>query len=218
MRFEVDLGQFSARGPRAVNEDCVAGQRPAAGESARGVVAAIADGVASGGGGRLAAQTTVLRIVLDDFSAPQTRDTTVVLDRLIGAQNSWLVAHNRRAEDEAMCTRTALVVRGQTWTVTHIGATRADLLPLLQCDPTALWKVALAVSALFNLLLVVWLLCLPTWSRGPAGSRCGCRAGCQRRAAPENRVDGMDIDRAPAVRCPRSAAGGVGDRDARHSP
>ncbi len=33
--------------------------------------------------------------------------------------------------------------------------------PLLQRDPTALWKVGLAVSLLFNLLLIYWLLFLP---------------------------------------------------------
>jgi len=31
----------------------------------------------------------------------------------------------------------------------------------MQRDPTALWKVGLAVSVLFNLLLVYWLLFLP---------------------------------------------------------
>ena len=34
--------------------------------------------------------------------------------------------------------------------------------PLMQRDPTALWKLALGVSVLFNLLLVYWLLFLPT--------------------------------------------------------
>jgi len=33
--------------------------------------------------------------------------------------------------------------------------------PLLQRDPTAIWKVGLAVSVLFNLLLIYWLLFLP---------------------------------------------------------
>ncbi len=33
--------------------------------------------------------------------------------------------------------------------------------PLIQRDPTALWKIALGVSALFNVLLVLWLLFLP---------------------------------------------------------
>ncbi len=34
--------------------------------------------------------------------------------------------------------------------------------PLIQRDPTALWKIALAFSVLFNLLLIYWLLVLPT--------------------------------------------------------
>jgi hypothetical protein len=33
--------------------------------------------------------------------------------------------------------------------------------PMLQRDPTALWKIALAGSLLFNVLLVYWLLFLP---------------------------------------------------------
>jgi serine/threonine protein kinase len=33
--------------------------------------------------------------------------------------------------------------------------------PLLQRDPTAVWKIALAMSVLFNLLLVYWLMFLP---------------------------------------------------------
>jgi serine/threonine protein kinase len=33
--------------------------------------------------------------------------------------------------------------------------------PLMKRDPAALWKVALAISVAFNLLLVIWLLFLP---------------------------------------------------------
>jgi hypothetical protein len=33
--------------------------------------------------------------------------------------------------------------------------------PLVARDPTALWKIGLGVSLLFNLLLVFWLLFLP---------------------------------------------------------
>jgi hypothetical protein len=33
--------------------------------------------------------------------------------------------------------------------------------PLIRRDPAALYKIALAVSLLFNALLVVWLLFLP---------------------------------------------------------
>jgi serine/threonine protein kinase len=46
--------------------------------------------------------------------------------------------------------------RGASRPLLAAGAT-----PLLQRDPTALWKVGLAVSVLFNLILVYWLLFLP---------------------------------------------------------
>jgi serine/threonine protein phosphatase PrpC len=132
MSFDVDIGQACERGPRELNEDFAAVQCAAsdvAGDEARAVVAAIADGVSAGGQGRMAAQTSVLSLVSDYFAAPATWDTTVVLDRVISAQNSWLVAYNRQAVNSAaMSTLTALVLRGQTWTLGHVGDTRAYLL------------------------------------------------------------------------------------------
>jgi serine/threonine protein phosphatase PrpC len=128
MSFDVEIGQASERGPRARNEDFAAVRRHAPGDDARGLIAAIADGVSAGGEGRMAAQTSVLSLVEDYFAAPDTWDTTVVLDRVISAHNTWLVAHNRRAEASAMSTLTALALRGQSWTLAHVGDTRAWLL------------------------------------------------------------------------------------------
>jgi serine/threonine protein phosphatase PrpC len=134
MSFDVDIGQASDRGPRATNEDFAATGRPAPGEEARGLVAAIADGVSAGGQGRMAAQTSVLSLVEDFFCAPATWDTTVALDRVIGAHNSWLVAHNRRGPaPTALATLTALVLRGQSWTLAHVGDTRAYLIRAGEC-------------------------------------------------------------------------------------
>ena len=128
MSFDVDIGHASERGPRVDNEDFAAAQRSAAHEEARGFIAAIADGVSAGGGGRMAAQTSVMALVEDFFAAPPTWDTTVVLDRIISAQNGWLASHNRRNASAAMSTLTALVLRGQSWTLAHVGDTRAYLL------------------------------------------------------------------------------------------
>jgi serine/threonine protein phosphatase PrpC len=128
MSFDVDIGHATERGMRAENEDFVASQRPAAHEEARGFIAAIADGVSTGGGGRMAAQTSVMALVEDYFAAPPTWDTTVVLDRIISAQNAWLSGHNRRNLSAAMTTLTALALRGQSWTVAHVGDTRAYLI------------------------------------------------------------------------------------------
>jgi serine/threonine protein phosphatase PrpC len=137
MGLDVDIGWFSARGPREDNEDFVAALCAQPHEAARGLVAAIADGVSSGGRGREAAQTTVMSLLQDYFGTPETWDTSVALERVIGAQNAWLAAGNRRHADTgaagAMTTLTALVLRGHSYTLAHVGDTRAWLLRGGQC-------------------------------------------------------------------------------------
>ena len=129
MSFHVEIGHASRRGPREINEDCAGVRCSEPGDALPGVIAVIADGVSSGGRGREAAQTSVLGLLVDWFATPPTWETTVALDRLIGAQNGWLVAHNRRhegagADTSALTTLSALVLHGQGWTVAHIGDTR----------------------------------------------------------------------------------------------
>ncbi len=81
-----------------------------------------------------AAQTTVMGLLTDFFGTPSTWEPTVALDRLIGAQNAWLADHNRRrlgkgqGSAAALTTLTALALQGQTWTLAHVGDTRAWLL------------------------------------------------------------------------------------------
>lgn len=137
MTFHVDIGHSTHPGRRPNNEDFAGCALPAASDAARGLIAAIADGVSGGGGGLEAAQTSVLGIVADYHATPSTWDTTVVLDRLIAAQNAWLADHNRRRQNApgepgataiAMTTLTALVLRGHAWTLAHVGDTRAWLL------------------------------------------------------------------------------------------
>ena len=128
MSFDVEIGQASERGPRPLNEDFAAVRRHDPGDEARGLIAAVADGVSAGGEGRMAAQTSVLTVVNDYFAAPGTWETTVVLDRVIGAHNTWLVAHNRRGASAALTTLTALVLRGRSWTLAHVGDSRCYLL------------------------------------------------------------------------------------------
>jgi serine/threonine protein phosphatase PrpC len=128
MSFDIDIGHASRPGPRERNEDFVGALPPAAHEESLGCVAAIADGVSTGGEGQLAAQTTVMALLQDYFAAPPTWHPTVAFDRIIGAQNAWLAAHNRRRKSgAALTTLTALALRGQSWTLAHVGDTRAYL-------------------------------------------------------------------------------------------
>lgn len=138
MSFDIDVGHASERGPSESNEDFAAVCRPAAADEPMGWIAALADGVSSGGSGLLAAQTTVMTLVHDYFGTPATWDTTVALDRLIEAQNAWLADHNRRRAWErdagtALTTLTALVLRGHSWTLAHVGDSRAWLLRGGEC-------------------------------------------------------------------------------------
>ena len=128
MSFELDCGFVSRAGRKGENEDFAALLQGRGPDRARGAIAAIADGVSMGGQGREAAQTTVNTLVHDYFAAPDTWETTVALDRIISAQNSWLTAMNRRqAPKLGLSTLTALVLRGQSYTVAHVGDTRAYL-------------------------------------------------------------------------------------------
>lgn len=128
MSFDLEFGFVSQPGRKPENEDFAALVSGQGRERARGAIAAIADGVSTGGFGREAAQTTVTTLVRDYFGTPETWDTTVALDRVISAQNAWLAGINRRRQPAlGLTTLTALVLRGQTYTVAHVGDTRAYL-------------------------------------------------------------------------------------------
>ncbi|MEY2893530.1 MAG: hypothetical protein RJA98_3438 [Pseudomonadota bacterium] len=124
-------------------EDFAAVRTPTAQEAAWGVIAALSDGVSTGGLGREAAQTTVASLVSDWYATPATWDPTVALDRVIGAQNAWLADHNRRRQntrqpggppaESGTCTLTAIVLRAHGFTVAHVGDSRAYLIRDGEC-------------------------------------------------------------------------------------
>ena len=128
MTFELDFGHTSQAGRKEVNEDFAALVLGQARDRERGAIAAIADGVSTGGNGREAAQTSVNTLVNDYFATPDTWDTTVALDRILSAHNGWLASMNRRRQPAVgLTTLTALVLCGQSYTLAHVGDTRAYL-------------------------------------------------------------------------------------------
>ena len=129
MAFELDIGFASLAGRKIPNEDFCAAMLPGPGEVGMGSIVAIADGVSTGGKGKEAAQTTVTSLVRDYYGTPETWDITVALDRIISAQNAWLAGLNhQRRPHIGLTTLTALVLRGQSYTLAHVGDTRAYLL------------------------------------------------------------------------------------------
>ena len=129
MAFDIDIGFASLAGRKDINEDFCAAMLPEPGQEGMGSIVAIADGVSTGGMGKEAAQTTVTSLVRDYYGTPETWDTTVALDRIISAQNSWLAGLNRRRHPAlGLTTLTAVVLRGQSYALAHVGDTRAYLL------------------------------------------------------------------------------------------
>ena len=129
MAFEIDIGFATLAGRKDSNEDFCAAMLPDPGQEGMGSIVAIADGVSTGGMGKEAAQTTVTSLVRDYYGTPETWDTTVALDRIIGAQNAWLAGVNRRRHPAiGLTTLTAVVLRGQSYALAHVGDSRAYLL------------------------------------------------------------------------------------------
>ena len=129
MAFELDIGFASGAGTKDSNEDFCGALMPEPGLEGMGVIAAVADGVSRGGMGKEAAQTTVVSLLRDYFGTPETWDATVALDRIICSQNAWLCGINRRRQPAmGMTTLTAVVLRGQSYALAHVGDSRAYLL------------------------------------------------------------------------------------------
>src|SRR6516165_11780047 len=94
---QASVGFTSETGPRNSNEDFAGAvfglELP---ERRRDVVAAIADGIGGGKGGRVAAETAV-RGFLDGFcDLPETMEVRRAAARVVNALNTWIYALGRK--------------------------------------------------------------------------------------------------------------------------
>ncbi|KPW36596.1 Serine/threonine protein kinase [Pseudomonas coronafaciens pv. atropurpurea] len=120
MTLQLRCAEFSASGPRAENQDALRLVTPVAALAAsKGYLFALADGVSQCADGALAAQSTLQALALDYYSTPETWGVAQSLDRLLLAQNRWLLANS------LMTTLSALVLRGRRFTLAHVGDCRA---------------------------------------------------------------------------------------------
>jgi serine/threonine protein phosphatase PrpC len=122
------VGFHSAAGPRHDNQDFAAAVfGPELPEPRHDVVAAIADGIGSAKGGRVAAETAVRGFLDGMCELPETTEVQRSAGQVLSALNAWMHSEGRRdANLSGMgCTFTALVLRGRTVHIVHIGDTRA---------------------------------------------------------------------------------------------
>jgi len=107
----------------------------AAERKAHGQVFALADGL-SGGGGRRAAETCVGTVLSDFYATPPSWEMARRFDRVIGALNGWLLAHNLRADAHTcmLSTLSVLVLEEAQFHVAHVGDSRIYRLRRGQCE------------------------------------------------------------------------------------
>jgi protein phosphatase len=130
MELQVATGYCSLSGPREANEDFCGTVTPSDAElGAKGVIAAIADGVSGSHGGREAAEYTVRGLLADYYATPDTWAVPHALDRVLNANNQWLLAQAaaRRELAGMATTLSALVLRGRRYVLAHVGDSRAYL-------------------------------------------------------------------------------------------
>ncbi|WNW10687.1 bifunctional protein-serine/threonine kinase/phosphatase [Pseudomonas sp. DTU_2021_1001937_2_SI_NGA_ILE_001] len=119
MTLQLSCAQFSASGPRSENQDALRLVTPVPALAAsKGHLFALADGVSQCSDGALAAQSTLQALALDYYATPETWGITQALDKLLLAQNRWLLANG------LMTTLSALVLRGRRFTLAHVGDCR----------------------------------------------------------------------------------------------
>lgn len=124
MSLQLSVAQASAIGPRAENQDALRVVTPLAELAAsKGYLCAIADGVSQCADGGLAARSTLQALALDYYATPQTWSVAQALERLLLAQNRWLQANG--GGQPLLTTLSALVFRGQRFTLAHVGDCRA---------------------------------------------------------------------------------------------
>lgn len=131
MTLEISSGYASATGTRTSNEDfCGISMPQGAVLEAKGVVAALADGVGSSGGGREAAEYSVRGLLADYYATPDTWAIPHAFERVLQAINRWLLAQGFSQYDalRLVTTLSALALHGDRFVVAHVGDSRIYLL------------------------------------------------------------------------------------------
>jgi serine/threonine protein phosphatase PrpC len=126
--IKASVGFFSAPGPRPRNDDFAGAvfgtELP---EPRRDIVAAIADGIGSAKGGRVAAEAAVRGFLDGMCELPETTEVRRSGARVLNALCAWMHSQGQRDPELAGmgCTFTGLVLRGRIAHVLHVGDTRA---------------------------------------------------------------------------------------------
>ena len=127
MPLEFAVGHATRTGKRERNEDFCGVVTPEADElAARGALLAVADGVSGEGAGREASEYTVRGLLADYYATPETWEVPQAVDRVLAAINRWMMGQGATDKTRAgmATTLSLLILRGNRYTLGHVGDTR----------------------------------------------------------------------------------------------
>jgi serine/threonine protein phosphatase PrpC len=127
----VRVGQHSDRGRKEVNQDFFGATIPkGACLAAKGVAVALADGIGSSSVSQAASEFAVMGLLEDYYCTSDAWSVRKSVDRVLAATNSWLHSRTQAGpfrndmERGYVCTLSAVVIKGSTAHVFHIGDSR----------------------------------------------------------------------------------------------
>ncbi|WP_198663026.1 bifunctional protein-serine/threonine kinase/phosphatase [Cohaesibacter intestini] len=126
----VSLGQASATGPKARNDDFYGASLPEGSALvSKGILIAIADGISSSDHGRTAAHTAIKSLMSDYYATPEAWSVKNSISRVISATNSWLHAQScfkgiSDPDHGYVCTLAAAVFKGPSAHLFTVGDSR----------------------------------------------------------------------------------------------
>ncbi len=130
----LSVGQYSDAGRKSENQDfhgaCLPEGRVL---TLKGAVFAVADGISSSPVAAEAAEAAVKSLLTDYYHTPDTWTAGTAAGKVIEAANQWLHGQSVRAgiddpDRGHVCTLTALILKGRTGHVLHVGDSRVSLL------------------------------------------------------------------------------------------
>src|SRR3954447_11019961 len=129
--LQISIGQCSDRGRKDVNQDFHGVLVP--GEpllSSKGIAVVLADGISSSNVSQDASESAVKSFLTDYYCTSESWSVKTSAQRVIAATNSWLHAQTRRSDHRYekdkgyVCTLSAMVIKGTTAHIFHVGDSR----------------------------------------------------------------------------------------------